>query len=72
MIVRFSKKFYALKAIRNTIGAYEKLADFSVKTNKDTITVKARNIDKNIKNILRNEFSNYVLSEMKKIKSRCF
>jgi len=71
MIIGFDKKFYALKSIKNAAKAYEELADFKVKTDKNKITVEANNIDKDIENVFKDEFCNYVLSETKRIKSIC-
>ena len=72
MTIFFDKKFYDLKAIENAIKAYQGLAVFRIKKDKNRIKVDAGNIDKDVRNIFRDEFCNYVLSEMKKIKSRCF
>ena len=71
MIIDFDKKFYVLKAIENAAKAYKDLADFKVKTDKNKIIVEANNIDKDIKNVFKDEFCNYVLSETKRIKSIC-
>jgi hypothetical protein len=71
MIIRFDKKFYDLRAIKNTIKAYQGLAELKVKTNRKSIELEAISIDKDIEGIFKDEFSNYVLSEMKKIKSLC-
>lgn len=71
MIIGFDKKFYTLKAIQNAAKAYEDLADLKVKADKSKITVEANNIDKDIKNVFKDEFCNYVLSETKRIKSIC-
>lgn len=71
MIIRFSKNFYNLEAIKNTIKAYEGLATFCVGTKKDSIELEAINVDEDIKSVFEDEFCNYVLSEMKKNKSQC-
>jgi len=60
-----NKDFYNLQAIRNTIKAYKKLADFKVRKDKKTIKVIMKNIDKEVKNVIEDEFCNYVLAEMK-------
>ena len=71
MIIGFDKKFYVLKAIENAAKAYEELADFKVKTDKNKITVEASNIDKDVEDVFKDEFCNYVLGETKRIKSTC-
>lgn len=71
MIISFNKNFYNLKAVKNTVEAYKALADFDIKTNKKVIALKASNIDKEVKSMLKDEFCNYVLSEMKKYKTQC-
>ncbi|MBU1255299.1 HxsD-like protein, partial [Patescibacteria group bacterium] len=45
---------------------YRHLADFSLKTTPDYITVSIKNIDKDLNDILKDEFCNYVLYLMKK------
>jgi len=60
-----NKDFYNLQAIRNTIKAYKKLADFKVRKDKKTIKVIMKNIDKEVENVIEDEFCNYVLAEMK-------
>ena len=71
MTIFFDKKFYNVKAIKNTIEAYRGTASFKIRTGKNIIKVEAGNIDKDVKNIFKDEFCNYVLSEMKKNKSQC-
>jgi len=66
MTLNFNKKFYNLKTIEKAIKAYRRLADFKVEENKNRIKVRIRNMDKEIKKILSDEFYNYVLAEMKK------
>ena len=63
--LNFNKDFYNLRAIRNTIKAYGELADFKVREGKKTIKVIVKNIDKEVKNVIEDEFCNYVLAEMK-------
>jgi len=71
MIIFFDKKFYHLKAVESTIKAYQGLAVFKIKNDKNKIKVKADNIDKDVNDMFKEEFCNYVLSETKKIKSQC-
>lgn len=66
--VSFNKKLYDLRAIKNAIQAYQGLADFNLETSKKNIELRAINIDRNLVHIFKDEFCNYILSEMKKIK----
>lgn len=68
MIINFNKQFYNLNAIQSAISAYKDLADFHISDNNKIIKLKVDNIDKDIKDILRDEFCNFVLSEIKKHK----
>lgn len=65
MFLTFNKKFYNLGAVKNTIKAYGELADFRIEESKKTIKVVAKNIDKEVKEAIEDEFYNYVLAEMK-------
>jgi hypothetical protein len=65
MIVKFSKKFYNLKAIEKSIKTYQGLGSFHLKKDKDDIMVEITDIDNNFKNVLKDEFCNYVLSELR-------
>lgn len=68
MLIKFSKRFYNSKAIKKSIQAYQGLANFSIEIDKDGIKVKITDIDKDVRNILKDEFCNYVLSETVKQK----
>lgn len=68
MLIKFSKRFYSPKAIKNSAQAYQGLAKFDIKKDKDGIKVKITDIDQDVKNILKDEFCNYVLSETVKQK----
>jgi hypothetical protein len=61
----FSKKFYSMESIKKTILAYKKFGQFSVKEEKNYIKVNIINPEKKIKDIIKDEFSNYVLAETK-------
>jgi len=71
IIIGFDRKFYDLQALQNTIQAYQGLADFKLKTKKNSFEVEASDIDKDVRGVLEDEFCNYVLSETKKVKSLC-
>lgn len=66
MTIKFNKNFYNLGAAKKSVTAYKKLADFSIKEKRDSIEVTIKNIDKDFKGVLYDEFSNYVLAEMKR------
>lgn len=68
MTITFDKKIYDLLAVKNAIKAYKGLADFDLKTNKNKIMIKIDSIDKDLALIFKDEFCNYILSEIKKIK----
>lgn len=63
--INFNKKFYNLKAIKNAAKAYKDLADFSIEDNSRRIKVLIKNVDKDIKDRIKDEFCNYVLAETK-------
>ena len=65
MIINFDKQFYKLPAIKEAIKAYENLAMFKQKELKDKIEVKIDNIDPKFKDVLKDEFCNYVLAKSK-------
>ena len=68
IIINFNKNFYNLGAIKNAIEAYNKLADFRIERNQRCIKVEIKCIDKEVKNLIRDVFCNYVLFEMKNFK----
>ncbi len=70
MTINFNNKFYSLKAIKNSVDAYKELAVFTVEKNKNNISVKITDIDNEVKDILKDEFCNYVLNEHKKNENR--
>lgn len=67
MKLKFSKNFYSLEAAQNSVKAYRKLADFEIKEKKDFIEITIKNIDKDFKHILADEFSNYFLAETENV-----
>ncbi len=62
----FNKKIYSQKAIQKAIKEYANLVGFSLTQNKKYLLVKVRNTQPAIKDNFQDEFSNYVLSLMKK------
>ena len=65
-LLSFNKKIYSEQAVQKAIKDYADLADFSFAQNKKYFLVKAKNIRPEIKNVFPDEFSNYILSLMKK------
>ena len=65
MIIKFNKNFYNIEAIKKAIRTYPKLANFEIKEKKNFVEVTIKNIDKDLKNVLTDEFSNYVLAKTK-------
>ena len=62
----FNKKIYSFKVIKLAIKDYQKLADFNLKQDKNYIQVEIKNINKEFKKIIKEEFCNYVLGLEKK------
>ncbi|MBZ9572764.1 HxsD-like protein [Patescibacteria group bacterium] len=65
MKVNFNKKFYNLRVIKKAARTYQGLADFKINQTKELITVSLENIRPEVKNTIKDEFSNYVLAMMK-------
>jgi len=65
MTIRFNRKIYKKKAIQSAIKDYKHLADFSIKQDSNYFKVELKNIDKDVEEIIKDEFSNYVLSRVK-------
>ncbi len=68
MTIFFNKRFYSILAINKATKVYKKIAIFKVVDNKNNIKVQIGNVDEEIKNILVDEFRNYVLAETQKFK----
>lgn len=64
MIIDFNRKLYPLKAIYSSLEDYRHLCRFSVRKNKKYARVIFRNINEGIKDRLRDEFCNYVMSNI--------
>ncbi len=63
--IRFDKEFYTLGAVKKAIDDYDGVATFEVKKDKDSIEVRAIDIDSDVMGIFEDEFCNYVLSELR-------
>lgn len=73
MTINFNKNIYPLIAIKKTVKAYKDLAKFKIiypersrRTEKNKyILVELTDIKKEVKSIIKDEFCNYVLSQVK-------
>jgi len=65
MDISFNKKFYTLNAVKSAARAYKRLADFRIDDKKGFILVNLSDVDKDVKDIIQDEFCNYVLAEVK-------
>lgn len=65
MLISFNKKLYKLKAIKLAIKEYRNLANFNLKQKGNYIQVELKDIDKEVKQVIKDEFCNYVLFRSK-------
>ncbi len=65
MTINFNRNFYNLKSIKKAIRDYKGLADFDIKVGKKNIRVNLKNIDLESKNVIKEEFCNYILGLIK-------
>ncbi len=65
MFIKFNKVLYKPRAIKSAIKEYGDLAEFSLKQKGQYIVVEFKNIDKDVENIIKDEFCNYVLSQLR-------
>lgn len=66
MTIVFNKQFYHLQAIKKAIEVYKELAVFNIKEKDNNIEVDIDEVDKDVKDVIKDEFCNYVLAETKK------
>lgn len=66
MLLQFNKKIYSKTAIKKAIKDYNSLANFEVEQNKNYFLVEITKIKPELKNIFRDEFSNHILSLVKR------
>jgi hypothetical protein len=59
--VKFNKNIYQLKAVKQAIEDYSSLAKFSLAEGDNYYCVNITGITREYKDILKDEFSNYVL-----------
>jgi len=67
-IIKFNNKIYPEKAVLLSIEAFKHLAHFQIKQKDDYFIVTLTQINPAVKNIIKEEFSNYVLAKTKQIK----
>lgn len=63
--LKFNPKIYKRKAVKEAIAAFSHLAEFKL-NDRGYIRVKIEHIDRRFKDVLTDEFSNYVLGLTKK------
>ena len=68
MKLYFNKNFYNSEGIKSSISAFEdeKLAEFEMVEKDEEFEVKIKNIKDEVKDILEDEFYNYVLVESRR------
>ena len=64
--LKFNAKIYKKEAIKKAISVYSSWAKFHCANSKEYIKVRIDSMDPSVKNILADEFSNYVLGVTKK------
>jgi len=62
MTIKFDKRIYKQKAIRLAMQAYQELAVFNLSQKGKHFQVELRDVNKDIKDTIKDEFANYVLS----------
>jgi len=65
MEINFNKNLYSRQAIRRSIKAYRRLADFDFQEGKNYFKVSLKNAAPDVARVIGDEFSNYVLSLIK-------
>ncbi len=63
--IKFNKDFYNSGAVKKAALAYKGLADFHLKDNHYFIEVTIKNVNQDFKDVINDEFCNYVLAETK-------
>jgi hypothetical protein len=65
ILINFNKKIYPLRAVKLAIKEYRNLANFSLRQKGNYIIVELKDIDKDVVEIIKDEFCNYVLFKSK-------
>lgn len=63
MEIKFTKKIYNKKGVDNAISAYGNLAEIKLFEDDTFYFVTMENIDNEVKDIIKDEFCNYLLFE---------
>lgn len=66
MKLQFNKKIYLKSAVKKAIKDYSHLANFVLAQDKNYFLIEITNASLELKDIFKDEFSNYTLSLMKK------
>jgi hypothetical protein len=69
MEINFNTDFYNLNAVAEGVEAYGDLADFVIKKDNNAVTVELSDIDSDVKDVIEDEFSNYVLACMEELRN---
>jgi hypothetical protein len=64
--LKFNKSIYNKEAIKQAVSAYSAHAKFTLTSDKEHIKVRISRADPLVKNIIGDEFGNYVLGVTKK------
>ena len=65
IVIKFNCRLYTTKAIRQSIVRYSDFADFSLAKKGNYYQVAIANINKDVTDIMKDEFCNFVLHMMK-------
>lgn len=65
MIINLNKNIYPLSAIKSSIQAYKKLAKFYLLEKDNYYVLTLSDIDEQVKQVIKDEFCNYILSQVK-------
>lgn len=60
--ISFNKDFYSLESIKKSVKDYKEVATFTIEDKKDVIKVDIDCLDDDFKDLIDQEFCNYVLS----------
>lgn len=63
MEIKFDKNIYNKKGLENAIQAYQELAKIEFLETDNVFVVKISNIDEEVKDVIVDEFCNYLLFE---------
>lgn len=64
-VIKFNKNIYSEKAIVSSIAAFKHLAHFDIQQKGDYYLVILSKINPQVKDVIKDEFNNYVLAKIK-------